>query len=145
MGRGSPSASILPACPTYAPTEETESFHTEWLDFPVAFIFAGTDPDRPPLVVELRAGDSPVTMESTGGEVQFRPGPAPSPDLVLTGPPPVVVGLLSGRLDQKQAEDLGASVLGDLQPLARLRRADWLRGPEAAARPVKPEVTSTPE
>ena len=125
--------------------EETDSFHSDWFDFPVAFIFGGTEPDRPPLVVELRAGDSPVTMESARGEVRFRPGPALSPDLVLTGPPAVVVGLLSGRLDQRRAEDLGASVLGDLSPLSLLRRSDWLSGPEAAERRsrVKPEADTT--
>jgi hypothetical protein len=114
--------------------DDTETFRSEWFDFPVAIMFGGTEPDRPPLVVELRAGDSPVTVESARGEVRFRPGPALSPDLILTGPPPVVMGLLSGRLDQKQAEDLGASVLGDLSPLSRLRRSDWLTGPEVAER-----------
>ena len=125
--------------------EDSETFRSEWFDFPVAFIFGGTEPERPPLVVELRAGDRPVTMESALGEVRFRSGPALSPDLVLTGPPAVVVGLLSGRLNQKQAEDLGASVLGDLSPLSRLRRSDWLSGPEAAERRsrVKPEVNTT--
>jgi DNA-binding HxlR family transcriptional regulator len=114
--------------------EESDTFRSEWFDFPVEIIFGGTRPDRPPLVVELRGGDDPVTMESAGGEVRFRPGPAQSPDLVLTGPPPVVLGLLSGRLDQKQAEELGASVLGDLAPLSLLRRSDWLSGPEVAER-----------
>lgn len=115
--------------------EDAETFRSEWLDFPVAFIFGGMKPDRPPFVVEIRAGDSPVTMESARGEVRFRPGSALSPDLVLTGSPPVVVGILAGRLDKKQAEDLGASVLGDLRPLARLRRSDWLSGPEASDGP----------
>jgi DNA-binding HxlR family transcriptional regulator len=121
--------------------EETETFRSEWLGFPVAIIFGGTKPDRPPLVVEIRADDSPVTMESAHGEVRFRPGSASSPDLVLTGPPAVVVGLLAGRLDKEQAEALGASVLGDLRPLARLRRSDWLSGPEASERPSR--VTSS--
>jgi DNA-binding HxlR family transcriptional regulator len=112
---------------------DNETFRSEWLDFPVSFIFGGTKPDRPPLVVEIRADDSPVTMESARGEVRFRPGPAHSPDLVITGTPPVVMGLLSGRLDKKQAEDLGASVLGDLHPLSLLRRSDWLSGPEVSA------------
>ena len=51
--------------------EDSETFRSEWLDFPVAFIFGGTDPDRPPLTVEIRAGGSPVTMESAGGEVHL--------------------------------------------------------------------------
>jgi DNA-binding HxlR family transcriptional regulator len=119
---------------------DDETFRSEWLDFPVSFIFGGTKPDRPALVVEIRSDDSPVTMESARGEVRFRPGPAHSPDLVITGTPPVVMGLLSGRLEKKQAEDLGASVLGDLRPLSLLRRSDWLSGPEVAERPNRTTV-----
>jgi DNA-binding HxlR family transcriptional regulator len=100
----------------------SDSFRSRWLSGPVSVIFPGVDTDRPPFVAEIRAGESPVTMESTGGEVHLRPGPAVAPDLVLTGPPDVVVGILSGRLDKKAAQDQGASVLGDLRPLSRLRR-----------------------
>jgi DNA-binding HxlR family transcriptional regulator len=111
----------------------SDSFRSRWLIGPVSLIFGGVDTDRPPFVAELRAGDAPVTMESAGGEVRFRPGPAVAPDLVLTGAPDVIVGILSGRLDKKAAEDRGASVLGDLGPLSHLRRDDWLSGPEACS------------
>jgi DNA-binding HxlR family transcriptional regulator len=110
---------------------DSDAFRSRWLMGPVSLIFGGVKKDRPPFVAEIRAGDVPVTMESAGGEVRFRPGPAPAPDLVLTGPPDVVVGILSGRLGQKAAEEQGASVLGDLGPLSLLRRDDWLSGPEA--------------
>jgi DNA-binding HxlR family transcriptional regulator len=118
--------------------EETDTFRSEWLGFPIGFMFGGTKPDRPPLVVEIRAGDeAAVTMESARGDVQFRQGPASSPDLVLTGSPSVILGLLSGRLDQAHAEALGGSVLGDLRPLARLHSSDWLSGPEVSERPTR--------
>jgi len=59
------------------------------------------------------------------------PGAAAAPNLVLTGPADAVVGLLSGRLDRAGAQAEGVSVLGDADTLARLRRPDWLSGPEA--------------
>ncbi|HEY6623789.1 MAG TPA: helix-turn-helix domain-containing protein [Acidimicrobiales bacterium] len=115
--------------------EETETFRSTWLDFPVAFIFGGTQADRPRAEIEIRADGSPVTMESVQGEVRFRTGSAIAPNLVLTGSPAVVVGILSGRLDQKAAEGLGADVLGDFGILSRLRRTDFLSGPEALEGP----------
>jgi DNA-binding HxlR family transcriptional regulator len=109
-----------------------ESFRSHWLALPISFIFAGVDPRRPPLVVEIRAGGPPVTMVSAHGEVRSHPGMASSPDLVLSGPPDAIVGLLAGRLDKKAATSLGVIVLGDIRPLARLRRADWWAGPETS-------------
>lgn len=110
-----------------------DTFQSQWLWGAVELIFGGEDPDRPRFVAELRAGGSPVTMESAGGRVYFRLGPAAAPDLVLTGPPDRIVSVLAGRLDRKTAEKAGVSILGDLDSLALLRRPDWLLGPEAFA------------
>jgi DNA-binding HxlR family transcriptional regulator len=110
--------------------EEEDSFQSQWLAHPIKMIFAGIDPSRPRFVAEIRAGDEPVTMESDGGEVHFRAGSAAAPDLVLTGPPDAIIGLLAGRLDQRAAKEQGVSVLGDVDTLAQLRRSDWLSGPE---------------
>jgi DNA-binding HxlR family transcriptional regulator len=133
--------------PLMTEMEDGDTFRSDWLDFPVQFIFGGWDEGRPAFTAEIRADDAPVTMESVGGEVRFRPGPAVAPDLVLTGRPDVIVGILSGRLDKEAAEDLGASVLGDLHPLSRLRNHDWLTGPEACGRPERapdpPEAAGT--
>ena len=118
--------------PLMGEMDDSETFRSDWFAFPVDFMFGGFDPDLPPFVVEIRSGDSPVTLEAARGEVQFRPGPAPAPDLVLTGPPQVIMGILAGILDKPGAEAQGASVLGDLGPLSRLRRPDWLSGPEAS-------------
>jgi hypothetical protein len=84
-------------------------------------IFDGTDPGRPPLTIEVRTGDTPLTIESRHGRVCVVPGPAMSPDLVLTGPPDGIIGLLMGALDQASAVSRGVTAHGDLRQLARLR------------------------
>jgi DNA-binding HxlR family transcriptional regulator len=119
------------ASPLMQQMGDDETFRGRWLIMPVAFIFGGHDPLRPAFVAEVRADGEAVTIESAGGDVTFRPGPARSPDLVLSGPPYAIIGILAGFLDKKAATALGLSVLGDHRPLARLRRADWKTGPES--------------
>ncbi|MGH6653591.1 MAG: winged helix-turn-helix transcriptional regulator [Actinocrinis sp.] len=114
--------------------EEGDAFQGQWLALPIDIIFGGVDPSRPPFAAEIRAAGQAVTLRSADGEVHFAPGPADAPDLVLTGPPDGVLGLLSGRLDRRGAEAGGVSILGDLDTLVALRRADWLTGPEALPR-----------
>ncbi len=109
-----------------------DSFRSQWLTFPVAFMYGGHDPGRPDFVAEIRVGGSAVTLESAGGDVRLRPGPAGTPDLVVSGPPDAIVALLAGGLDKEGAERSGMSVLGDIEPLARLRAPDWLSGPRSA-------------
>jgi DNA-binding HxlR family transcriptional regulator len=110
--------------------EEDDAFQSQWLALPIETIFGGVNADRPPFVAEIRVGGPPVTLESAHGRVHCRPGPAAAPDLVVTGPADAIIGLLSGRLDRRAAEGQGVSVLGDAETLARLRRPDWLTGPE---------------
>ena len=108
-----------------------DAFQGRWLALPIELIFGGVDAARPPFVAEIRADGQAVTLESAEGRVVFRPAAAAAPNLVLTGPADAVVGLLSGRLDRAGAQAEGVSVLGDADTLARLRRPDWLSGPEA--------------
>ena len=110
---------------------EDDAFQGRWLALPIELIFGGVDAARPPFVAEIRADGQAVTLESAEGRVVVRPGAAAAPNLVLTGPADAVVGLLSGRLDRAGAQAEGVSVLGDADTLARLRRPDWLSGPEA--------------
>jgi len=109
------------AAPLMAQPVGNDAFRGDWLAHPVKVIFEGTDPRRPNLTVEVRTGGAPVTIESAGGEVRVRPGPAPAPDLVLTGPPDGIVGLLAGKLDPTAAARRGVEIQGDARRLAKLR------------------------
>ena len=99
-----------------------DAFRSNWLALPVAVIFEGTDPRRPRLTIEVRTGEAPVTIESRNGQVHVVPGPAMSPDLVLTGPPDGIIDLLIGTLDHTSAVSRGVTTEGDVRQLARLRR-----------------------
>ena len=70
-----------------------------------------------------------LTLTSAAGSVEVRTGPAPSPDVVVSGPPELIVGLMSGALDKDVAISQGVSILGDFADVERLRRDDWLDPP----------------
>ena len=89
-------------------------------------MFGGTDPGRPDLAVEIRSDGATVTMLARDGRVSFRPGPADPPDLVLSGPPDAIIGLLGGQLSAEAAAEHGVTILGDARGLDRLRQPDWL-------------------
>ncbi len=98
-----------------------DAFRSEWLAHPVAVIFDGIDPRRAPMRVEVRVGDKPMTVESANGEVRVRPGSAPSPEVILTGPPDAILGLLAGHIDAAAATEFGVQITGDGRRLTRLR------------------------
>jgi DNA-binding HxlR family transcriptional regulator len=110
------------AAPLLAAPPADDAFRSSWLALPVAVIFDGTDARRPRLTIEVRTGDAPVTIESRHGQVRLVPGPAVSPDLVLTGPPDGIIDLLIGAIDQTSAVDRGVTTQGDVGQLAKLRR-----------------------
>jgi DNA-binding HxlR family transcriptional regulator len=97
-----------------------DAFRSAWLALPVAVIFDGVEPRRPRLTIEIRTGDAPATIESRNGKVWVEPRPAQSPDLVLTGPPEAIVGLLMGALDGTSAADRGVAIEGDIRQLRGL-------------------------
>jgi len=105
---------------------EADAFRGTWFALPAAMMFGGTDPRRPDLAVEIRSGGETVSMRSKGGQVSFWPGPADPPDLVLSGPPDAIIGLLGGRLSAEDAAEHGVTILGDARNLDRLRQPDWL-------------------
>jgi DNA-binding HxlR family transcriptional regulator len=98
-----------------------DKFRSTWLAPLVANIFDGVDRSRPDTTIEIHTGDSPMTIVSTRGRVQLQPGPADRPDLVISGPPEGVLGLLAGALDKGAASELGVSVHGDIRRLAGLK------------------------
>lgn len=104
-----------------APTGD-EEFRSHWVAFPVSEYLRDAEPEAPPVVIEVRTGDQPAVIEVGGGAITTRLGSAPSPDLVLEGDPPAILGLLSGMLKLSEARELGLHTEGSTKVLRRLRR-----------------------
>jgi len=77
-----------------------EQFRSHWLALPISEFLQDSDPRGAPIAIELQTGDQPVTIEAQSGELRTRLGAAGSPDLVLSGPPLLILGVLSARLSQ---------------------------------------------
>jgi hypothetical protein len=71
--------------------------------------------------IELRTGDRPLVIETADGSVTTRPGSAEDPDLVLAGPPELIVSVLTGKLDFVQARAQGLQYEGDPKALRRVQ------------------------
>jgi DNA-binding HxlR family transcriptional regulator len=99
---------------------EDDQFRSHWFSFPVALFLRDRDPVGPDVSIELRATDRPVVIEVVGGVVHTRLGSAPNPDLILTGTPPAILGLLSGHMTLDEATALGLDAAGDRAVLDRL-------------------------
>jgi hypothetical protein len=98
-----------------------DEFRSHWFAFPVALFLHDSDPDGPPLSMELRPGGRPAVVEISGGEVRTRLGEAASPDLILEGSPRLILGLLSAHLTPAEARDRGLAITGDPTVLRRLQ------------------------
>jgi len=101
-----------------------DEFRNHWFAFPVELFLHDREPDGPALSIELRTTGRPAVIEVSGGEVRTKLGPHEStPDLVLDGPPRLILGLLSAYLTPAQAADQGLKIAGDLAVLRRLTPA----------------------
>ena len=109
------------AAPLMARPAGDDEFRGSWLTHPINVLFEGVDRRRPRLTVEVDIGDEPMTVESSAGRVRAVPGRAAAPDIVLSGAPDGIVGLLAGRLDPGRAARRGVRVRGDASRLAGLR------------------------
>jgi DNA-binding HxlR family transcriptional regulator len=120
------------AAPLMNEKQSGDSFRSRWLEIPLDLMFGGSDPNRPDLEVEVRAGgEEAVTLVSRSGEVRSHQGPANTPDVVVSGPADTIIGLLAGRLDTDAAVGEGVSILGDFEKVAQLRQPDWLSEPSS--------------
>jgi DNA-binding HxlR family transcriptional regulator len=99
-----------------------EAFRSHWLSFPVSEFLRDGAPDGPPAVIEVRTGDRPAVIEMGRGDISIRLGSVPSPDLVLEGDGPTVLGVLTGLLNLSDARKLGLGTEGSTTVLRRLQR-----------------------
>jgi DNA-binding HxlR family transcriptional regulator len=98
-----------------------DAFRSHWLSFPVGEFLRDSAPAEPPVAIELRTGEEPVTIDVRDGFVTLQRGPAERPDLALSAAPYVIVGLLAGKLDVDAARALGLELEGVERALERVR------------------------
>ena len=96
-----------------------DEFRSHWLTHPIHVLYEGVDRRRPRLTVQVDTADAPMTLESANGRVRVVPGRHPSPDLVLSGPPDGIIGMLAGKRDRPAVAKV--TVKGDARKIARLR------------------------
>jgi DNA-binding HxlR family transcriptional regulator len=118
--------------PLMSERDEREAFRGHWVGVLAQMFPTDLLPSGPPATIELLPGDEPTTIEISGGSVRARRGPAESPDLLLSGPGQLVLGLVTGRLDSAEARERGLQIEGDLGVLLRLR-PDISPGAEAGS------------
>lgn len=105
----------------FAEPDDGEVFRSEWITLPLRLYYVDPTPEQPPVTIELRTGDRPMVLETVDGEIRARPGSAQRPDAVLSGPPRLIIGVLSGRLALEDARRQGLGVDGDPAALSRVR------------------------
>jgi DNA-binding HxlR family transcriptional regulator len=105
--------------PLLARAAPKDAFRSHWLALPARLHLKDRTPGRPPVTIEVRTGDAPLTIQTVDGAVEVRPGAARDPNAVLTGTPQLVLGLLTGKLSLAQARAAGLRYEG---PPAALRR-----------------------
>jgi hypothetical protein len=76
-----------------------DAVRSHWLASALELMLSDRQPDDSPVTVELHIGDQPIVLETRGGTIHTRLGPAGSPpDATVIGPPKPVMGLLLGLL-----------------------------------------------
>jgi DNA-binding HxlR family transcriptional regulator len=100
---------------------DDDEFRSHWLRYPIERLLTDAAPHEPPAVIELRTGDQPMLVEVGEGTVRAHPGTVEHPDVVVSGGPDVIVGLLTRRFDLRAARRKGLRVEGDVDALLRLQ------------------------
>jgi len=107
------------ARPLMGQMKRDDEFRSHWLIHPIHVLYEGVDRRRPRLNVEVNTADAPMTLESANGRVRVVPGRHPSPDVVLSGPPDGIIGVLAGKHDRPAVAKV--TVKGDASKIAKLR------------------------
>jgi DNA-binding HxlR family transcriptional regulator len=107
------------ARPLMGQMKRDDEFRSHWLIHPIHVLYEGIDRRRPRLNVEVDTADAPMTIASASGRVRVVPGRRPSPDVVLSGPPDGIIGVLAGKRDRPSVAKV--TVKGDARKIASLR------------------------
>lgn len=107
--------------PLLAKAAKSDVFCSHWIVLPARHYLKDQTPDRPPVRIEVRTGEDPLSIQTRDGEVVIEPGAIDNPDLVITGGAPLVLGVLLGKLDFATAQTRGLSYEGNPKALRRLQ------------------------
>ena len=99
---------------------EGEQFRGQWFAFPARMFLHDSDPDGPPVSIELRTASSPAVIEVSGGSIPTRLGTAHRRTLSSPANPQLLLAVLTGYLTAAQAADLGVQISGDASVLDRV-------------------------
>lgn len=107
------------AAPLLAHPDKDDAFLPHWLVLPARLYLTDRSPRQPPVTVEVRDGDSRVTLEAAKGDVSAHVGAAEKPDMVIIGPTPIAWQLLLGKIGLAQARKAGLEIQGKTGTLKR--------------------------
>ena len=108
------------ARPLLEEVRERDTFQSHWAVLPFRFYLEDTQPEGPPVQVQLETDDEPIVVDADGGSVNARVGRSENPDLVLSGPAQPTARLMMGRIDVSEALRQGVTWRGDIGLLERL-------------------------
>lgn len=98
-----------------------DAVRSHWLAGALEVILSDHSPEQPPVAIEIRTGDQPITIEAADGNVRIRLSAAERPDLILTGEPQPILGLVFGVRSLEAAQAVGVSYEGDPGVIERIR------------------------
>jgi DNA-binding HxlR family transcriptional regulator len=107
--------------PLMRETTPQEEYRSYWLSLPVELFLADSSSQGVATTIEVRAGEQPMLIEARDGAITTRPGTSEHADVVLSGPPQLVLGVLTGQLDPDVAAASGFRLDGDRAALERLQ------------------------
>jgi len=119
--------------PLMTEPDEQDAYRGRWL---ASLLLRDRTPDEPPVTIEFRTGEDAITVETRQGSVHTHPGAAEKPDLVLAGPPQLLVGVVTGQVRLATARARGLRTRGNAKILSRLLPEP--AGAEAAAAGATP-------
>jgi DNA-binding HxlR family transcriptional regulator len=110
--------------PMMVDRDDRDVFRSHWVAVLADLYPTDRRAGDPPVAIEVDPGHQPTTIEISRDGVHAQAGPAERPDLRLTGPEQLILGVVSGRLDFDAAVARGLRYQGDPEVLLRLRPND---------------------